>query len=194
MDRRIGQLEVKAIEQGKNLFIEGYASVFGVLDSYEDIVEKGAFTNTIQGKNFKRIAFCYQHEFSTVIGKIIELKEDEVGLWFKAKISNTNLGRDLVELISDGAISEISIGYRTKVSEMNTETNVRMIKEVELYEISLVTRAANSEAFITQTEVKNEPLNDKPTEKPIEDYTNDELLSKRQDIEKEISKRIINLV
>ena len=194
MDRRIGQLEVKAIEQGKNLFIEGYASVFGVLDSYEDIVEKGAFTNTIQGKNFKRIAFCYQHEFSTVIGKIIELKEDEVGLWFKAKISNTNLGRDLVELISDGAISEISIGYRTKVSEMNTDTNVRMIKEVELYEISLVTRAANSEAFITQTEVKNEPLNDKPTEKPIEDYTNDELLSKRQDIEKEISKRIINLV
>ena len=194
MDRRIGQLEVKAIEQGKNLFIEGYASVFGVLDSYEDIVEKGAFTNTIQGKNFKRIAFCYQHEFSTVIGKIIELKEDEVGLWFKAKISNTNLGRDLVELISDGAISEISIGYRTKVSEMNTDTNVRMIKEVELYEISLVTRAANSEAFITQTEVKNEPLNDKPSEKPIEDYTNDELLSKRQDIEKEISKRIINLV
>ena len=194
MDRRIGQLEVKAIEQGKNLFIEGYASVFGVLDSYEDIVEKGAFTNTIQGKNFKRIAFCYQHEFSTVIGKIIELREDEVGLWFKAKISNTNLGRDLVELISDGAISEISIGYRTKVSEMNTDTNVRMIKEVELYEISLVTRAANSEAFITQTEVKNEPLNDKPTEKPIEDYTNDELLSKRQDIEKEISKRIINLV
>lgn len=194
MDRRIGQLEVKAIEQGKNLFIEGYASVFGVLDSYEDIVEKGAFTNTIQGKNFKRIAFCYQHEFSTVIGKIIELREDEVGLWFKAKISNTNLGRDLVELISDGAISEISIGYRTKVSEMNTDTNVRMIKEVELYEISLVTRAANSEAFITQTEVKNEPLNDKPSEKPIEDYTNDELLSKRQDIEKEISKRIINLV
>ena len=194
MDRRIGQLEVKAIEQGKNLFIEGYASVFGVLDSYEDIVEKGAFTNTIQGKNFKRIAFCYQHEFSTVIGKIIELKEDEVGLWFKAKISNTNLGRDLVELISDGAISEISIGYRTKVSEINTETNVRMIKEVELYEISLVTRAANSEAFITQTEVKNEVVNDIPDEKPLSDLSNDELLSKRQDIELEISKRILKLV
>lgn len=187
-------MEFKAVEQGKNLYIEGYASVFGVLDSYEDIVEKGAFKNTIQGKNFKRIAFCYQHEFSTVIGKIIELREDEIGLWFKAKISNTNLGRDLVELIGDGAINEISIGFRTKVSEMNTETNVRMIKEVELYEISLVTRAANSEAFITQTEVKNEVVDNKPIEKPIEEYTNEELLSKKQDIEKEIEKRILKLI
>lgn len=192
MDRRIGQLEFKAVEQGKNLYIEGYASVFGVLDSYEDIVEKGAFKNTIQGKNFKRIAFCYQHEFSTVIGKIIELREDEVGLWFKAKISNTNLGRDLVELISDGAINEISIGFRTKVSELNNETNVRIIKEVDLYEISLVTRAANSEALITQTEVKNE--GEKPAEKLISEYTNEELLLKKQDIEKEIQTRILNLV
>ena len=104
--------EIKAIPEGKNMFVEGYAAVFGNEDSYNDIIEKGAFTKTIQGKEGKRIKPCLQHDLDDVVGKIVELREDEKGLWFKAKISNTTKGKDLAILIEDEAINEISIGYQ----------------------------------------------------------------------------------
>ena len=100
MEKRDLQVELKSFQEGKNLYIEGYAAVFGNVDSYNDIVVRGAFS-----KVGKRVAFCYQHDFDKVIGKITELKEDDEGLYFKAKVSNTNLGRDVAILIEDEAIS-----------------------------------------------------------------------------------------
>lgn len=190
MEIKLEALELKAVEEGKNLYIEGYASVFGVVDTYNDIIVKGAFLNTIQGKNFKRIKFCYQHEFTEVIGKIVELREDEVGLWFKAKLSNTTKGKDVGVLVSDEAIGEISIGYRSVQYDVDNATGIRTLSEVELYEISLVSRAANSEALITSTEIKSEV--EKPKE--VQDLTDDELLDKKKELEQEIQNRILNKV
>ena len=182
--------EFKYIQEDKNLYIEGYCSKFNIVDNGNDEVIKGA-TLKYTG-DLKRIKLCWQHEKKDVIGKILELYEDEIGIYFKARISNTRLGKDAAELVLDEAIDEISIGYVTYEKEYRGA--VRLLTGIEIREISLVTWGMNKEAFITQTEVKNEPANDIPSEKPIEEYTNDELLSKRQDIEKEISKRIINLV
>ena len=182
MDNISYHLELKSIQEGKNLFIEGYASVFGVLDSYQDIIEAGSFSKTISGKNGKRVKFCYQHEFSDVIGKIVELREDERGLWFKAKISNTTLGRDVVELIQDGALDEISIGFRTIISEWDSKNEIRTIKEVELYEISIVSRAANEGAVILGTEVKSEK---------IAELTDEQLISRLNELKQEYNKRIL---
>ena len=119
-----------------------------------------------------------------VIGKIIELKEDERGLWFRAKISNTTKGRDLAELIQDEAINEISIGYRSIVWEIDEVRNVRMLKEVQLYEISFVSRAANPQAVIQTTEIKSEVQ-----EKKVEDMTDEELIEQKKTLEKEIEIR-----
>lgn len=179
-------IELKSVQEGKNLFIEGYAAVFGNLDSYRDIIQLGAFAKTITGSNGKRIRFCYQHDFDKVIGKIVELKEDTNGLYFKAKISNTTLGKDVAELVMDEALNEISIGYRTMLSEYNEVTDERKLMEVELYEISIVTRAANEEATIQSTEVKSG--------KKTDELTDDELIQKKKEIDTEINKRILNKI
>ena len=91
-----------------------------------------------------------------VIGVIVDLKEDERGLWFRAKVSKTRDGKDVEVLIEDGALKEFSIGFITKGYEWNEDDVVRTLTEVELWEISLVTRAANEQARLVTTEVKSE--------------------------------------
>lgn len=174
--------EVKAVAEGKNMYVEGYAAVFGNEDSYNDIIVQGAFTKTIQGKEGKRIKLCLQHDMDDVVGKIEELREDEKGLWFKAKISNTTKGKDLAILIEDEAINEISIGYQAVVWEVDEVRGVRLLKEVKLYEVSFVTRAANPQAVVVTTEVKEE----------AKELTDEQLLEKRAEIDKEIEKRVIS--
>ena len=78
-------IEIKAVREDQNLFVEGYAAVFGNIDSYNDRIQKGAFINTINGVNRDRIAFCKDHDLRDVIGVIVDLKEDERGLWFRFK-------------------------------------------------------------------------------------------------------------
>ena len=113
LEFKSGSFEVK--KDGGNLYIKGYAATFGVKDSYNDIINLGAFSSTLASDR-NRIRFCYQHDMDKVIGKIIDIKEDSIGLYFEAKISNTGLGKDVSILVEDGALNEMSIGYRTKVS------------------------------------------------------------------------------
>lgn len=177
-------VEIKAIDDSKNLIVEGYAATFGVQDSSGDIIEKGAFLNTIVGASGKRIRLCYQHDLDDVVGKIIELKEDNIGLYFKAKISNTALGKDLRVLIEDEAITELSIGYKSKVVEWNETEQIRYLKEIELFEISFVSRAANPQAVVLNTEVKREGSK----------MTNQELIQQFNELKKEIEKRVLLLI
>lgn len=153
LEYKSGNFEVK--REGSNLYIEGYAATFGVKDSYGDIINIGAFANTLTTDR-KRIRFCYQHDLDKVIGKILDIKEDATGLWFRAKVSNTGLGQDVAILVEDEAVNEMSIGYRTKVSTWDDVNEIRYLVEIELAEISIVTRAANKEAVITSAEVKGE--------------------------------------
>ena len=154
MERK--QFEIKAVREDQNLYVEGYAAVFANVDSYNDRIQKGAFVNTINGTNRDRIAFCKDHDLRDVIGVIVDLREDEKGLWFRAKISKTRDGKDVEILLEDGALKEFSIGYITKAYEWNEEEGIRTLTEIELWEISLVTRAANDQAKVTATEIKSE--------------------------------------
>lgn len=168
--------ECKFVQDGQNLYIEGYASVFGNIDSYNDIVIKGAFNPD------RRVKLCYQHDFDRVIGKIEELREDERGLWFRAKISNTTLGKDVAILILDEAIDEISIGYR--VLDWSDKDGIRILEKLYLYEISIVTRAANEQTTITSSEKKEEE-----DKEDISTLTDEQLVEKQQEINNEIIKR-----
>lgn len=159
--------EVK--KEGGNLYIEGYAAKFGNVDSYNDIIQQGAFALFLMSEDAKRVRLCYQHDFDKVIGVIESMSEDEQGLKFRAKISNTTLGKDVATLLEDGAINEFSIGYKTVKFAMDDQQNIRTLQEVYLYEISPVTRAANEKATLQASERKEENNNIKKDSEMEED-------------------------
>lgn len=151
--------EIKANTETGRLNVKGYASVFGNEDSYGDIVEKGAFTDTL-AQEFKRVQFCFNHNLDKVCGVINELREDLKGLFIDVDILPTSIGKDLIILIEGGAIKEFSIGYRTKEfrDEMINERTIRHLTKLKLIEISAVSRAANPEATVISTSRKSEEL------------------------------------
>ena len=125
--------------------IKGYASVFDNIDSDNDIIRKGSYRKTIS-ENGQRVKYLYQHDMDKPLGKMSMLEEDDKGLIFESKIAKTTLGKDVIELIKSGVITENSVGILPIQKEM--VDGVRNITEVKLYEISAVTLAANDQAVI----------------------------------------------
>jgi uncharacterized protein len=127
---------------------EGYASVFNNVDSYGDIMIQGAFQKTIVDMAH-RIKVLWNHSWFHPIGKPLVMQEDSKGLYVKAKISPTTMGKDVLQLLKDGVVNEMSIGYSTEVEEWDSTTKTRKLKQVKLYEFSPVTFAANELATVT---------------------------------------------
>lgn len=136
----------------------GYASVFGNVDDGGDIVDKGAFSKTIV-EDFARIKILSQHDQCELpIGKPIELREDDKGLYIRGKISNTQKGRDIQTLLKDGVLNELSIGYDAIDYEIDEENHVRHLKQIRLWEVSIVTWAMNDQATIDDVKSLAEEL------------------------------------
>jgi uncharacterized protein len=130
----------------KNSIVKGYGSIFGNVDSDGDIIMKGAYTKTLQD-NGSRVRYLYQHNMDWPIGKMINLFQDDKGLAFEAEIPKTRLGKDVIELMKAGVVTENSVGILPITREMNGQ--YRELREVKLFEISAVTLAANDQALIT---------------------------------------------
>ena len=126
--------------------VKGYASVFGNIDSDGDIIRKGAYQKTIK-ENGYRVKYLYQHDMDKPLGKMVHLEEDNKGLIFEAKIPKTQLGKDVIELMKAGVITENSVGILPIQKQIN-ENGYREINEVKLFEVSAVTLAANDAALI----------------------------------------------
>ncbi|WP_299643416.1 HK97 family phage prohead protease [uncultured Ruegeria sp.] len=121
--------------------IEGYASLFGQVDQGSDVVQRGAYRGSLDGltKAGQRVKMLWQHDPSQPIGVWDEVREDAKGLWVKGRmLESTQKGREAAELIRAGAIDGLSIGYRTKRAVKN-EKGQRVLTELELWEVSLVT-------------------------------------------------------
>jgi HK97 family phage prohead protease len=142
------QIKAKGENEDPNeLVIEGYGAVKGNIDSYRDVISDGAFTKTIK-ENGERIAFCLQHDIRNPVGKILEISEDKKGLFVKVRISDAN--EDVKTKIREGILKEMSIGYvvmEAKSGEKDGQS-VNFLTQIKLYEISLVTIAANELAMI----------------------------------------------
>jgi hypothetical protein len=170
--------EIKVEQKDTNLYIEGYGAYFGNVDSYGDVIKAGAFAPFLASEDAQRVKLCWQHNFDDVIGVIEEMREDDRGLWFRAKISNTSLGKDAATLIEDGALNEFSIGYGTKAAEYPSEEETRasgvqrILTDIYLYEISLVSRAANPKATLEGAERKQESINQNPDEEMEQELKN----------------------
>ena len=134
---------IKDIDVQKRV-VTGYFSAFGNVDSDNDIIEKGAFSKSIN-ERFDKIMYLQQHDWSKPLGKPTMLKEDDFGLYFEAEIINTSYGLDQLKLYEAGVVKEHSIGFQTiKADFIQDNEYIRVIKEVKLYEGSAVTLGANS--------------------------------------------------
>jgi HK97 family phage prohead protease len=105
----------------------------------------GAYKKTIQ-ENRNRIKYLYQHDLDKPLGKMLMLEEDQKGLMFEAEVPKTQLGKDVLQLMMAGVITENSVGIMPIQREM--KNGYREISEVKLYEVSAVTLAANDQAMI----------------------------------------------
>lgn len=149
------QLENADGESGE---FSGYAAVFGNVDSGRDVIERGAFSKTIR-EDFDRIKILSQHDNCELpIGKPLELREDEKGLYIRGKISDTQRGRDIKTLLKDGVLTELSIGYDAVEVDYDEELNIRHLKEIKLWEVSIVTWAMNDQAKIEDVKSLAEEL------------------------------------
>lgn len=130
--------------------VTGYFSQFNTIDLDGDVIMPGAFTKTIaeRGPDSSKpeIAYLWQHDTTKPLGKLLVLREDNFGLYFEAKMSDTTWGEDALKLYRDGVITQHSIGYQVIKSvetQMDMEEEVEQIYEVKLWEGSAVTFGAN---------------------------------------------------
>lgn len=153
--RRVCKLDIKAIhnetKDANGITIgqvKGYASVFGKVDWYDDVVQAGAFTKTIQERS--NVKVLWQHDPQCPIGKPTVMKEDAHGLYVEFDLNlETEKGREAYALLKQGAIDGISIGFETIKDEMDRNTGIRTIVEVRLWEFSVVTFPAQESAMVT---------------------------------------------
>lgn len=146
--------EIKAVGDGSTGQFEGYGSVFGVVDSYRDSVEPGAFKESLE--KFGMPKLLLQHATWMVGGKYLEVYEDDKGLRVKGELNlEVQAAREVYSLMKQGAISGLSIGYSVLEEEQDRATGVNHLKKVRLYEVSIVTFPANEAANVTA--VKSAP-------------------------------------
>lgn len=136
--------------------VSGYLASFGNKDADHDIILPGAFTKSLNergvGSNTARkIAFLYQHDMSRPIGQFKVLKEDNNGLYFEAQLDNIPLANDVLAQYKSGTLNQHSIGFRyiKDKMEFNEKEQAFYIKEVDLFEGSVVTMGANENTPFT---------------------------------------------
>lgn len=132
---------------------EGYGSVFGVKDSHSDIVMPGAFQKSLAAWSRKgRLpSLLWQHNMAEPIGIYSVMSEDDVGLYVKGRllIDADPLAKRAHAHMKAGSLSGLSIGYILNDYEYDKEKGAFLLKEIDLWEVSLVTFPANDDARIS---------------------------------------------
>lgn len=147
------QFEAEALSD-ESTVITGYASIFGQKDNGGDSVQKGAFDASL-----KRLVACggkvkmlWQHDPTRPIGVWDSVVEDGHGLKVSGRIlPDVQAGREALALLKAGAVDGLSIGYRTIRSEKAAKGG-RLLHEIELWEVSLVTFPMLAQARVRATD------------------------------------------
>lgn len=133
--------------------IEGYASIFGNVDSYGEVVEPGAFVDSLvkSKREGRKIKLLWQHDPHQPIGIWDDLAEDAKGLWVKGRLFKDTVAKaaEAYALLKEGALDGLSIGYRTLKAEPKAgKPGVMSLLKLDLLENSVVTFAANDRARV----------------------------------------------
>lgn len=145
-------LSTPAQQEAKG-FLAGYASFFDVTDHQGDRVAHGAFTKTLNTWKLleKKPKMLWQHNPKEPIGLWTALRQDEKGLYVEGRLAlGIPRADEAYILLKEGVLDGLSIGFRTVKSAYDPERKARILLDIDLLEISLVTFGANSKAVIQQ--------------------------------------------
>lgn len=153
---RDAAFNVKAL--GEDGSLSGYGSVFGVVDSYQEIVAPGAFTESLKERaaTKRALPMLWQHRQSEPIGKWTLAQEDEHGLYLEGVLLKDDVqqAKEAYALLKADVISGLSIGYWVRRSSYDEKTGIRTLLELDLDEVSIVTSPANDDARIDAVKYK----------------------------------------
>lgn len=122
----------------EGLPISGYASLWGVADLNRDVLVRGAFAASLAKSGPGGVRMLHQHEGRAVVGVWDEIAEDEQGLLVRGRILDWSAeARFAAALVRAGAMDGLSIGFRAV--RARRAGALRVLVEVELWEVSLVT-------------------------------------------------------
>ena len=146
--------ELKADEVGG---VSGFFSTYDKTpDSYGDIIEPGAFTETLKKREESGHPFplCFNHDFSAVIGAVDKVEDTEKGPYIEAHFLDTDLAKDVRKMLQSGAIYQFSfaydvLGWREPNEEEKKAGVTNVLTKIEVFEVSIVTVPANQNAVVT---------------------------------------------
>ena len=124
---------------GTGVFV-GYASLFGKKDHSGDIVMPGAFAQSLKRRSPQDVRMLFQHDAAEPVGTWLEMRETEKGLHVTGRLDcNVQRGRELLSLLDSKGLDGLSIGFKTVRARRDKASGARLLTEIDLWEISLVT-------------------------------------------------------
>lgn len=148
--------EIK-FDQQEGVF-SGYASVFGGVDSYGDTIVRGAYSDTLANRQRPPL-MLFGHNAGRVIGKWTALAEDEKGLVVTGELTPGHTdAKNAYASLKHGAITGLSIGFRVPDGGAEEKDGVRLLKKIDLVEISLVSMPADDLARVDNVRAEIETL------------------------------------
>jgi HK97 family phage prohead protease len=119
---------------------EGYASLFSREDLARDVIEPGAFRQSLAERGADGVRMLFQHDPAHPIGIWERVEEDALGLKVRGRLTlEVEKARDVLYLMRAGAIDGLSIGFKARRSRRDARSGVRRILDLDLWEISIVT-------------------------------------------------------
>jgi HK97 family phage prohead protease len=156
LKRIVRPLEIKSIDETTGIF-SGYGSVFGNVDSYNEVVLQGAFSKSLSEKTPNKIKLLWQHKSDDEIGVYNQVREDDYGLFVEGQlaIKDVQQAKEAYALLKMGALDGLSIGYSVNEGGQKAKDGVVYLSDINLWEISVVTFPANTAANITQVKTNS---------------------------------------
>jgi HK97 family phage prohead protease len=148
-------ISLKSFE--KKGIIAGYASFFDLTDQQHDRIVKGAFTKTLKAWRLlgKMPKMLWQHNPKSPIGVWTQLYEDEKGLYAEGRLAlGVQKADEAYLLLKEGIMDGLSIGFRPIKALQDKTNKARILLDIDLIEISLVTFGANARAIVTQVKTQ----------------------------------------
>lgn len=157
-------VQIKVIDDEQGI-IEAYISVFDNVDSYGDVVVKGAFKDAIKN-NFPRYPKgVWAHDWSLPIAKTLEIREDDRGLYVKGQLLlDIQKGKEAYILIKEGVMTDFSFGYEVDEADFDSNKGIRYLKKLTIYEWSPVLVGANSRATLLGVKSDGQVIEEQPSE------------------------------
>jgi HK97 family phage prohead protease len=130
----IRPLQIKSLDDASGSF-EGYGAIFGNIDSYGDIIVRGAFQNCLKSMKPNECKLLWQHDTTMPIGVYESIEEDENGLHVKGRllINDIEKARECYALLKAGAINGLSIGYSVNQNGATFNDGNMYLKDLKLW-------------------------------------------------------------